>query len=322
MTITTVCLRGTLSIVLTAALLTTVEPAAQAQVTFPLAKGFFEIDTGQTLGSVVFLQPVVTSRDDIDFDVVGFDETDLFKEPAAEVDPATGNVLNLSVTAMQTDGIIRNGDSCRPASGEQSCSFSRLDLTKTRCTIYSRTCVAGRGTLSCTLTSYDSQVITFVDPLGDQDDDGILDSVDNCPAIANADQTDTDSDGLGDACDADDDGDEIVDIADNCPLIPNAGQEDLDGDGAGDACDADIDGDGVRDDADACLLSPPGEVVDLSGCAVADLCPCDNGWKNHGAYVTCASKAAKSFVEQGLIAKAEKGAITSAAARSQCGKTE
>lgn len=37
--------------------------------------------------------------------------------------------------------------------------------------------------------------------LGDLDDDGRADGVDNCPSIANADQADTDADGVGDACD-------------------------------------------------------------------------------------------------------------------------
>jgi len=35
----------------------------------------------------------------------------------------------------------------------------------------------------------------------DADDDGILDDVDNCVDVANADQLDTDADGVGDACD-------------------------------------------------------------------------------------------------------------------------
>ena len=85
---------------------------------------------------------------------------------------------------------------------------------------------------------------------GDRDDDGILDSSDNCPLIANADQLDTDSDGTGDACDTDDDGDGDNDGADNCPLIANADQLDTDSDGTGDACDTDDDGDGDKDGAD------------------------------------------------------------------------
>ncbi len=36
----------------------------------------------------------------------------------------------------------------------------------------------------------------------DGDGDGVLDSVDNCPRTANADQADVDGDGVGDACDA------------------------------------------------------------------------------------------------------------------------
>lgn len=70
----------------------------------------------------------------------------------------------------------------------------------------------------------------------DADGDGVDDKVDNCPAVANADQLDTDHDVVGDACDGDDDGDGVYDEDDNCPLVPNPGQEDGDHDGLGDAC--------------------------------------------------------------------------------------
>ena len=86
---------------------------------------------------------------------------------------------------------------------------------------------------------------------------------DNCPEDENADQADTDGDGLGDACD-------------NCPAVSNAGQEDTTeidaglgmGDGVGDACDAcpeinnsggggggpgDDDNDGTPDVCDNCV---------------------------------------------------------------------
>lgn len=88
----------------------------------------------------------------------------------------------------------------------------------------------------------------------DADGDGVLDPADNCPAIANANQTDTDDDDEGDACDTDDDGDDIADSADNCPLISNTNQTNTDDDTEGDACDTDDDNDEVLDNADNCPL--------------------------------------------------------------------
>lgn len=55
----------------------------------------------------------------------------------------------------------------------------------------------------------------------DTDADGVRDGIDNCSA-ANPDQTDTDGDGLGNACDADDDGDGLPDGSDACPATPQS----------------------------------------------------------------------------------------------------
>ncbi|MFH1533217.1 MAG: thrombospondin type 3 repeat-containing protein [Pseudomonadota bacterium] len=86
----------------------------------------------------------------------------------------------------------------------------------------------------------------------DDDNDGLLDMVDNCPWISNPDQLNSDTDGNGDACDDDDDEDGVLDPDDNCPLVPNPTQKDTNGNGVGDACDWDNDGDGILDEDDNC----------------------------------------------------------------------
>jgi len=156
----------------------------------------------------------------------------------------------------------------------------------------------------------------------DRDDDGVPNSDDNCVNVTNADQSNHDSDTLGDACDDDDDGDGVLDADDNCPLAANVDQADLDGDGIGDVCDADNDNDGLNDGLDECLDTPAGWVVNAEGCSVADLCPCDSEWKNHGAYVRCNARASNAFLDDGLITDGEKDDIMSMAGQSSCGSLQ
>lgn len=86
----------------------------------------------------------------------------------------------------------------------------------------------------------------------DRDKDGVQDSQDNCPKIANSDQLDTDNDGRGDACDLDIDNDGITNAKDNCMLVYNPDQLDANNDGFGDVCEEDRDNDGVLDYLDNC----------------------------------------------------------------------
>lgn len=157
------------------------------------------------------------------------------------------------------------------------------------------------------------------DAANDADGDGLCEIVDNCPTVANANQSDVDGDGIGDECEPDNDGDGVIDDTDNCPLDPNPDQLDTDGDLSGDACDADGDGDGVTDENDVCLATVAGAPVLANGCSVAQQCQCDNGWKNHGAYVSCVAHATNALRAAGVITQADQDAVMSAAGGSSCG---
>lgn len=79
-------------------------------------------------------------------------------------------------------------------------------------------------------------------PLLDSDGDGIADNNDNCPADYNPDQTDSDGDGLGNACDPDDDNDGIPDSEE--------------GSSGTSPTNPDTDGDGINDGSDPYPLDP------------------------------------------------------------------
>jgi Synergist-CTERM protein sorting domain-containing protein len=116
----------------------------------------------------------------------------------------------------------------------------------------------------------------------DRDVDLVADATDNCPAIANRGQDDTDRDGAGNACDSDDDGDGVADASDNCALVANPGQEDGNSDGTGNACDDDDDGDGVLDASDNCVtVANPGQ-ADADGDGIGDACDAPSNPGNPG----------------------------------------
>lgn len=116
---------------------------------------------------------------------------------------------------------------------------------------------------------------------------------------------------------ADPDGDGVPTGDDPDPFDPSI-CGDADGDGVDDC--QDTDGDGVFGEDDLCPDTPAGDIVDDTGCSIAQLCPCDADWRNHGGYVSCVAHAAGDFVAAGLLTEEEKGAVVSAAGRSDCGK--
>jgi hypothetical protein len=151
----------------------------------------------------------------------------------------------------------------------------------------------------------------------DDDQDGIEGACDNCPDVANPDQPNRDGDPAGDVCDGcpengfktdpglcgcetldlDDDGDGLVSCLDNCPFSPNPEQTDSDGDGEGDPCDdcpadpdktdpgrcgcgvsdADDDGDSVESCHDECPADPDKPRPGLCGCGMPELDPDRDG---------------------------------------------
>ncbi|QQR90840.1 MAG: thrombospondin type 3 repeat-containing protein [Myxococcales bacterium] len=97
----------------------------------------------------------------------------------------------------------------------------------------------------------------------DSDGDGVINSQDNCPSVANTKQRDRDDDGIGDLCDDDLDGDGLDNAIDVCDDTDSYGEPDYDGDG-------------LRDDCDSCPLQFNIAQKNRDGDNLGDACELDN----------------------------------------------
>ncbi len=139
--------------------------------------------------------------------------------------------------------------------------------------------------------------VNIIDDDGtDIDNDGVIDSLDNCPNTSNTDQANLDGDAFGDVCDEDIDGDGYLntndafpmdpaewsdtdqdgvgDNSDNCVTVANPNQEDADANGIGDVCEGnnDYDNDGIPNDVDNCPNTSNSDQANLDGDAFGDVC--------------------------------------------------
>jgi hypothetical protein len=238
----------------------------------------------------------------IDVDGDGFGQADTNRAQCSG-----GTAVDCDDTANNTadpdaDNICGSNDNC-PAVANSSQTNSDADAFGDACDA----CIDadgdgwGRGGTDPT-QCLNGPAVDCDDTVGnsaDPDTDNVCGSNDNCPSTANANQTNTDPDALGDACDpcidvdgdgwgrggtnpalclngatvdcddtadnvADPDFDNICGSNDNCPAIANANQANLDGDPFGDVCDPciDVDGDGWGRGGTSVAQCPNGAAVD------------------------------------------------------------
>jgi hypothetical protein len=192
--------------------------------------------------------------------------------PSAVSLDAAGNLYiadfnNHRIRKVDTDGIIST------VAGNDTPGFAGDDGAATSASLYrpSGVTLDAAGNLYIA-DNGNNRIRKLLFNLADSDTDFIAHFIDNCPLVSNTDQTDTDNDGQGDACDTDDDNDNVPDASDAFPLDA-AASVDSDDDGKPDFLvpgisttlteDTDDDNDGILDvdESDSAIVDTDGDTL-------------------------------------------------------------
>ncbi|MCH8815338.1 MAG: thrombospondin type 3 repeat-containing protein [Chloroflexi bacterium] len=164
------------------------------------------------------------------------------------------NAIDLAATGVDGPGVLARIELEAVGSGYSTLSLGNLALLDE---------FGGFVSIAATqMATIVAEPVAETTPCVDSDGDEIVDGADNCPAIANADQTNFDGDALGDVCDPDDDNDGASDVSDRTecggnPYDGSIAPERVDGAYAG----TDDDGDTEIDEA----LPAGAEAFDCDG---------------------------------------------------------
>ena len=132
------------------------------------------------------------------------------------VEVPVGGLARVNVSGFDIDHQLRNAVSTDPtiADYSQIPYEDQRNCTNTACAIDIKGIAVGSTTVTVSADNLVPKTVS-VTVGNDTDGDGVIDNFDNCPAVSNPDQDDSDGNGVGDACEI-----SIVDEGDTPPARP------------------------------------------------------------------------------------------------------